>query len=236
MTVGPDDATGGTEDTPTVFVVDDDPAMCAALASAAASVSLAVEVCHDGAAALAVVDARRPGCLVLDMRLPDTDGFTLLAALRARGVRLPVIILTGYADVAMAVKALRAGVFDFFEKPTSAHALLERLQAAVAHDAEERVGADRLLDFASRVSRLTAREREVLDMVIAGHSSRYIAAALALSPKTVETHRAKLMVKTGAHSLAELIRLGLQVRLERGRLADIPTAAYATKPQGGSRR
>jgi FixJ family two-component response regulator len=136
----------------------------------------------------------------------------------------------------MAVKALRAGVFDFFEKPTGAQALLERVQAAVALDAEQRAGTDRLLDFASRVGRLTARERQVLDLVIAGHSSRDIATALALSPKTVETHRAKLMVKTGAHSLAELIRLGLQVGLERGRLADIHSTAYATKPQGGVRR
>ena len=236
MTVRSDDARAGAGGASTVFIVDDDPVVCAVVTRAAASVCLAAEAYASGAAALAGIRADRSGCLVLDLRLPDLDGFALLAALRARGVVLPVIILTGYADVETAVRALRAGVFDFIEKPVGAQMLLERLQAAVAHDAEQRAAATRLLEFSVRLGRLTRREREVMDLVIAGRSSRDIAAALALSPKTVETHRARLMSKTGAASLAELIRLGLLVGGDPERLAVEPAAAYASPPQGGARR
>ena len=219
-----------------MFVVDDDPNVRAAVAVAAASVSLRAEGFPDGAAALTGIDRERPGCLVLDLRLPDTDGFALIDALRGRGVLLPVIVVTSYASVPTAVQALRAGVFDFFEKPVGSQALLERVQAAIAVDAGKRAGWRQLLDFSGRLARLTAREREVMSLVIAGGSSRTIAAALALSPKTVETHRAKLMAKTGVSSLAELIRLGLLVDLESGGLAAIPGATYGTPPQGGARR
>jgi FixJ family two-component response regulator len=219
----------------TVFIVDDDAVARGAIARAAESVSLRVETFSDSAAALAGIDRDRPGCLVLDLHLPDGDAFALIAALRARGVLLPAIIATGFANVPTAVQALRAGVFDFFEKPIVTHALLERVAAAIAEDAMNREGWRRLLDFSGRVARLTAREREVMALVIAGGSSRTIAGALALSPKTVETHRAKVMAKTGVSSLAELIRLGLLSRLESGSLAGHPAAAYGTPPQGGSR-
>jgi two-component system response regulator FixJ len=219
---------------PTVFIVDDDPVVCTAVARAAASVSVSAEGFADGAAALAGIGAERPGCLVLDLRLPDTDGFALIAELRARGVLLPVLILTGYADVPTAVQALRAGVFDFFEKPVDSQTLLERIEAAIAIDASRRNDWRRLLDFSGRVARLTPREREVMDLVIAGGSSRSIAATLALSPKTVETHRAKLMAKTGVSSLAELIRLGLLVGLETGSLAADFGERYGLLP-GGNR-
>lgn len=219
-----------------MFVVDGDAAVRAAIARAAASVELRAEGFHDGAAALAGIDRERPGCVVLDLRLPDGDGFALIEALRARGVLLPVIMATAFADVPTAVRALRAGVCDFFEKPVSAQALLDRVQVAIVEDAAERESWGRLLDFSTRLARLTPREREVLALVIAGGSSRSIAGVLALSPKTVETHRAKLMAKTGVSSLAELIRLGLLARLEADRLAVDPAAAYGTAPRGGSRR
>jgi two-component system response regulator FixJ len=217
-----------------VFIVDDDPVVRTAVARAAASVSVSAEGFTDGAAALAGIAAERPGCLVLDLRLPDTDGFALIAELRARGVLLPVLILTGYADVPTAVQALRAGVFDFFEKPVDRQTLLERIEAAIAIDAGRRNDWRRLLDFSGRVARLTPREREVMNLVIAGGSSRSIAATLALSPKTVETHRAKLMAKTGVSSLAELIRLGLLVGLETGSLAADFGGRYGLLP-GGTR-
>jgi two-component system response regulator FixJ len=237
MTVRSDDTKAVPVEAPTVFIVDDDPIVRGVLARTAASVSLAAKAFPDGAAALAGIDGEQPGCLVLDLHLPDIDGFALIDALRARGVLLPVIVVTGYASVRTAVQALRAGVFDFFEKPIGSQALLERVQAAVAVDAARRASWRRLLDFSGRVARLTHREREVMDLVIAGGSSRTIAAALALSPKTVETHRAKLMAKTGVSSLAELIRLGLLVGLAPGgSLAADAAAAYGTAaPQGGDR-
>ena len=220
---------------PTVFIVDHDAAVRAEIARAAASVSLAAEGFIDAAAAVAGIQRDRPGCVVIDLQLPDSDGFALLGALRARGVMLPVIIATAAASVPTAVQALRSGVYDFFEKPVGSQALLERVQAAIAMDAEHRAGWTRLIDFSARVARLTRREREVLRLVLAGSSSRIIAATLMLSPKTVETHRAKLMAKTGVSSLAELIRLGLQVGVDPG-LAVAPIAAYGSPPQGGARR
>jgi FixJ family two-component response regulator len=235
MTVRSGDARAG-GDVPTVFIVDDDPAVRAVVARAADSVSLGVEVCGDGKAALAAIDPARGGCIVLDVRLPDGNGLDLLAALRARGVLLPAVILTGYASVTMAVEALRAGVFDFFEKPVGSQALVERLQAAIAVDLARRAGSHRVAEFTARMGRLTPREREVLAMVVEGSSSRQIAAALALGRKTVETHRANLMAKTGVSSLAELIRLGLLVDIERAGLADPSPAADATPPQRGMRR
>lgn len=219
-----------------MFIVDEDAGMRAAIASAAASVSLRAEGFADRAVALASIRGDRPGCVVLDLRVADGDGSAFIEALRDRGVLLPVIVVTSVTDVATAVQALRAGVFDFFEKPVGAQALLERLQAAIAEDAAKRGGWRRLLEFSGRVARLTPREREVMALVIAGRSSRTIASALELSPKTVETHRAKLMAKTGVSSLAELIRLGLLVRGEPHGLAADPRAAYATPPQGGARR
>ena len=218
-----------------MFIVDGDPDVRALMQRAAASVSLAVEACARGAEALTLIEAQRPGCLVLDLTPPDADGFALIAALRARGVVLPIIVLSGRADVALAVRALRAGVFDFLEKPVSAQVLLERVQAAIDLDRQRRAGARRLHDFTCRVDRLTPREREVMALVIEGRSSRDIAATLALSPKTVESHRARLMAKTGVASLAELIRLGLLASLGGDALAVSSAAAYASPPQGGAR-
>lgn len=210
--------------------------MCAAIAESAASVALDTQVFPDGASALAGIGRDRSGCIVLDLHVPGDEGFALIQALRNRGLALPIIVVTAFADVPTAVRALRAGAHDFFEKPLSAQALLDSVQLAIAEHATARAGWRRLLEFSGRVARLTRREREVMALLIAGGSSRTIAGTLALSPKTVETHRAKLMAKTGVTSLAELIRLGLLVEIQSGRLADDWAAAYAPRPQGGSRR
>lgn len=236
MTVRSGDIRAATGESPAVFVVGVDPDVCEAIAQAAASIGLVTEAFADRASALAGIPCERAGCIVLDLRLPDGDGFGLIDALRARGIAQPVLVITAFADVQTAVRALRAGAHDFFEKPVSAQALLDSVQVAIAEDAETRAGWRRLLEFSGRLARLTAREREVMALLIAGGSSRTIASALALSPKTVETHRAKLMAKTGVSSLAELIRLGLLVEIGSGRLAGAATAAYAPPPQGRSRR
>jgi FixJ family two-component response regulator len=236
MTVRSGNTRAATGEAPTVFIVDSDAGARAAIAAAAASVSLRAEAFAGAEAALGGIRGDRPGCIVLDLNLRTDDAFALIEAWREAGVVLPVIVVTSGTNVATAVQALRAGVFDFFEKPIATQALLERLQAAVAEDAAKRAGWRRLLEFSGRVARLTPREREVMQLVVAGGSSRTIASALSLSPKTVETHRAKMMAKTGVTSLAELIRLGLLTGIDSDALAADPAAAYATPPQGGARR
>ena len=202
---------GATLVRPTVFVVDDDPAMRAIVRNAAASVRLAVECYGKGADFLAAYDPDRPGCLVLDVRMPGMSGLELQTRLAARHAQIPIIIVTGYADVSMAVQALRAGAMDFIEKPFSSQALVERIQEAVERDRRLRRATVRFADFTIRVHRLTQRERQVLALIVEGRANKQIADRLALSRKTVETHRANLICKTGVESLAELIRFGLQL-------------------------
>ncbi|MEO8606014.1 MAG: response regulator [bacterium] len=220
---------------PTVFIVDDDPVVRAVVRSAAASIRLAAEGFASAAEFLARLDPARPGCALLDVRLPGMSGLELQAALAAAGAPWPIIIITGYADVGMAVRALRAGALDFLEKPLRRQLLLDRMQEAVARDREKRQHAASVAALIERLGRLTRREREVLSLIVVGQASKTIAATLALSHKTIETHRSNLMVKTGAGSLAELIRLGLL--LEGGdALAGPGGSAYGTPLLGRSRR
>jgi len=206
---GVDDAT--TLGPSTVFVVDDDPAVRALVRSVATSVHLAVECYARGTDFLLAYDPARPGCLVLDVRMPVMSGLELQAALVARGIQIPIIVVTGYANVSMVVQALRAGAMDFIEKPFGGQALLERVQEAITFDRGQRRATARFADFAGRLQKLTQREREVLALIVDGCANRQIAEQLALSRKTVETHRANLMSKTGVESLAELIRFGLKL-------------------------
>jgi len=199
---------------PTVFVVDDDPVVRAAVRVAAESVRLAYEGYAAAATFLAALDPARPGCLLLDVRLPGMSGLELQAEVTARGATWPIVFITGYADVATAVRVLRAGAVDFLEKPITGGVLVERIQQAVALDGVRRAAATHLAALRDRLASLTPREREVLGLIAAGQASKAIATSLTLSRKTVETYRAKLMLKTGASSLAELIRLGLL--LDRG--------------------
>jgi len=185
--------------------------MRAIVRNAAASVRLAVECYGKGADFLAAYDPDRPGCLVLDVRMPGLSGLELQTRLAARHAQIPIIIVTGYADVSMAVQALRAGAMDFIEKPFSSQALVERIQEAVERDRRLRRATVRFADFTIRVHRLTQRERQVLALIVEGRANKQIADRLALSRKTVETHRANLISKTGVESLAELIRFGLQL-------------------------
>ena len=218
-----------------MFVVDDDPVVRAAVRVAAESVGLAVAAYASSSAFLAGLEPERPGCVLLDVRLPGMSGLDVHAELAARGALWPVIFITGYGDVRTAVQVLRAGALDFLEKPIAGGVLLERIQEAVSLDRVRRAAASRHRELTGRLARLTPREREVLGLIAAGQASKAIAASLTLSRKTVETHRAKLMVKTGAGSLAELIRLGLL--LDRSDpLAELLGSAYGSPPPGRSRR
>ena len=194
---------------PTVFVVDDDRAMRESLSWLLDSVGLRVRSYATAAEFLADHDPAQPGCLVLDVRMPGMSGLDLQAELARRGVELPTIVITGHAEVSMAVRAVKAGALDFIEKPFSDQLLLDRVRQALEIDLEVREVRRRREDALRRLATLTAREREVLNLVVAGKQNKEIASELGVSPKTVEVHRAHVMSKMCVDSLAELIRITL---------------------------
>jgi two-component system response regulator FixJ len=147
------------------------------------------------------------GCIVSDVRMPDMDGLQLLRRLKETGVTLPVIVMTGHADVALAVEAMKLGALDFIEKPFSDEVLIGAIKSALARQNSPAAGD--VDQIRSRMASLTERERDVLNGLLAGHPNKTIAFDLGLSPRTVEVHRAKVMTKMGASSLSELVRMAL---------------------------
>jgi FixJ family two-component response regulator len=192
---------------PIVFVVDDDPAMRASLRWLIESVGLAVRTASTAQEFLATYDPGSPGCLVLDVRMPGMSGLDLQAEMAARRIELPILIITGYAEVPIAVRAMKAGAFDFIEKPFSDQTLLDRIRKAISVDRNARREREEVSSALKRLSNVTRREHDVMDRVVAGKSNKVIAAELGLSMKTVEVHRKRVMDKMGAESLADLIRL-----------------------------
>jgi RNA polymerase sigma factor (sigma-70 family) len=199
---------------PIVFVVDDDPAMRDSLRWLLESVGLQVQTYATAAEFLAGRDPSTPGCLVLDVRMPGMSGLDLQEELRRRHTDLPTIVVTGHAEVPMAVRAVKAGAIDFIEKPFSDQLLLDRVRQALEIDRQERETRARREEARRRVGHLTPREREVLDLVVAGRANKEIASALGLSPKTVEVHRARVMEKMEVDSLADLIKVAMQASAE----------------------
>ncbi len=199
---------------PVVFVVDDDEAVRASVAMLLESVALPVETFASAGDFLDAWPGDRPGCLVLDLRMPGLSGLELQERLVERGSRLPIIFLTGHGDVPDAVAAMRAGAVDFLRKPFRDQDLLDRIQQALEMDRARRSAAGERTELAARLERLTPREREVLDRVVAGQPNKQIAAELGVSDRTVEIHRARAMAKMEAASLAELVRLVLRARGE----------------------
>jgi FixJ family two-component response regulator len=195
---------------PTVFIVDDDLAMRDSLYWLIESVGFAVKTYAKAQAFLEEYLPSQPGCLVLDVRLPGLSGLELQDYLLAHKIRLPVIIITGYAEVPMAIRALKQGAVDFLEKPFSHQLLLDRIRQAVEMDVQTRLQEAESADIAARLALLTPREREVMEQVVAGKANKVIAYELDLSQKTVEVHRANMMKKMQANSLAELVHLALR--------------------------
>ena len=192
---------------PTVFVIDDDNAVRHFLRGLIASVNLRVEAFASAQEFLAAYRSSSPGCLLLDIRMPGMSGLELQQELSVRGIDLPVIVLTGHGDVQVAVHAMKAGAVDFIEKPFNNELLLDRVQKAVAKSVdtyEDRIKRDEILN---RRKLLTPRERQVLDLVVAGESNKGIARHLHISEKTVEIHRANVMGKMQAKSLADLVKM-----------------------------
>ena len=194
---------------PTVFVVDDDPAMRNSLRWLIESVGLAVAAYATAEEFLERYEPSRPGCLVLDVRMPGMSGLDLQDALAQRRITIPTIVITGHAEVAMAVRAVKAGAVDFIPKPFSDQLLLDRIRQALEQDRRDRETREHETDVARRVSHLTQREREVMDLIVAGKANKEVAAELGVSPKTVEVHRAHVMEKMRVASLADLVRLAL---------------------------
>lgn len=193
-------------DAPKVYVVDDDPAMRDSLRWLLESVDFSVQVFDSATAFLDGYGGERPACLVLDVRMPGMSGLDLQDELVRRGVTIPMIMISAHGDVPVAVRALKSGAIDFIEKPFSDQLLLDRVRQALQRD-ERAAQADEVRSkIKDRLDSLTPREREVLEMVVEGSPNRAIAANLDLSQKTIEIHRARVMTKMEAGSLAELVR------------------------------
>lgn len=192
-----------------VFIVDDDEAMRNSLRWLIESVGHSVETYDSAQAFLDNHYPGRSGCLLLDVRMPGMSGLELQSQLESHDIRLPVIILTGHGDVGMAVKAMKAGAMDFIEKPFDDELLLAALEKALSQDAEKRELRSSQAEILARMGQLTKRENQVMDMVTNGKSNKEIAAELNVSAKTVEAHRAHVMEKMQAGSLAELVRMAM---------------------------
>ena len=197
--------------TPAIFIVDDDPAVRDSLALLLGLRGYATVSFASGEALLAGIGPDARGCILLDLRMPGIDGLAAQAELAARGIKLPVIILTAHGDVPTARSALKAGAFDFLEKPIDDSTMLTAIEAAFAAEARARTHLDRMAALRARVARLTQREREVLELVARGQHNREIAVALGISPRTVEVYKARLMDKLQVERLPELIRLTLDL-------------------------
>jgi two-component system response regulator FixJ len=196
---------------PTIFVVDDDSAVRDALKLLLRSVGQAVETFGSAQEFLDAYSEDRPGCLVLDIRMPGMSGLELQQRLNEKHSILPIIFITGHGDVPMAVEAMQAGAVDFIQKPFRDQDLIDRINQALEKDGSNRAALGERNDIRRRLETLTPREREVLDLVVHGKANKVIAGDLKLSQRTVEIHRARVMEKMQASSLAHLVRMVLEV-------------------------
>ena len=196
--------------TQTVHVIDDDEAMRESIAFLLESAKFAARVYETAPALLARADKLEPGCIVTDVRMPEMSGLELVVRVKELHLSHPVIVITGHADVALAVEAMKAGVADFLEKPFEDEALLSAVRAALA-GGDEAAGKELgRVEVEARLATLTEREREVFDAVVGGASNKLAAQELGISPRTVEIYRANVMQKMGAEHLSALVRMAMR--------------------------
>jgi len=191
----------------TVFIVDDDEAVRDSIMELVESVGLQAEAFASAQAFLEVYHADRAGCLVLDVRMARMSGLALQAKLNEIDAKLPIIFITGHGDIPMAVEALKAGAFDFIQKPYHEQSLLESINKALARDESRRAATPQDTQMAGRIAMLTDREREVLRLLVDGKSNVTIADELGISPRTVEIHRSRVLNKFQVRSVAQLVRI-----------------------------
>lgn len=200
------------EKIPTIFVVDDDDAVRSSLKLLLKSVGLSATAVASAKDFLATYDQSQPGCLVLDVRMPGMSGLELQEQLNLRGAMLPVIFITGHGDIPMAVEAMQHGAFDFLQKPFRDQDFIDRVQRALDQDRENRLRLREKDAIRGHFDSLTPREREVLALVTQGKANKVMAGDLGVSQRTIEIHRARVMEKMEANSLAQLVRMVLDMR------------------------
>lgn len=196
-------------DRSTVYVIDDDTEMREFVVILGRSIGLEVKAFASPLDFLETYDGRRPGCILLDLIMPGIGGLEAQQRFTEDGIDLPVILLSGYGDIASAVRGIKAGAAEFLEKPVSRHVLLEHVQRCLAQDAERAKAAAATRDLRDRFAALSRREAEILESIVEGRSSREIGDLLGISAKTVSIHRGNLLKKTGARSTGQLIGMTL---------------------------
>ncbi|GGE76312.1 DNA-binding response regulator [Streptosporangium jomthongense] len=196
----------------TVYVVEDDEAVRDSLELLLKSDGKPVKTYESALAFLKDYSESMAGCIVLDIRMPGMDGMELQKKLNEKHSILPIIFVTGHGDVPMAVDAMKEGAVDFIQKPYREEALLEKIEAALAQDMEQRKTLDEKQEIIRRIKSLTPREHEIMDRMIEGQANKVIAIELEISQRTVEIHRSRVMHKMGTHSLAHLVRMVLSVK------------------------
>ena len=197
-----------------VHVIDYDPAVRDSLAFLLETANLSPRTYDSAVAFLEALPQVTSGCVVTDVRMPEMTGIELVRRLKGQGFRLPIVMITGHADVPLAVEAMKAGVADFIEKPFDDEVLLAAIAAALRDGEKDRQGAAEAAEISARMDILSGREREVLGGLVAGHANKVIAFDLGISPRTVEIYRANVMTKMKAASLSELVRMAMLA--ERG--------------------
>jgi FixJ family two-component response regulator len=197
-----------------VFIVDDDDAVRESLEFLMKSINQPAESYASAKDFLAAHHPDKPGCLLLDIRMPGMSGIELQEELKRREAHIPIIFITGHGDVPMAVKAIQAGAADFIQKPFRDQELIDRIREVLVEDAQERAERLERGEILHRMSTLTEREREVMEQVVVGKANKVVAIDLSVSQRTVEIHRANVMEKMKAKSLAQLVRLVMRARGE----------------------
>lgn len=219
----------------TIFLVDDDPAVRKALSRVLREEGWNVETFESAETFLARGRPQGPGCLVLDVTMPGLDGLALQRRLAEEGHALPIVFLTGHGDIPMSVRAIKAGAADFLTKPVNSEALLSAVNAAIDRDVSARKARVEIAGFEQRLATLTSREREVLAAVVKGKLNKQIAGDLGIVEQTVKFHRARIMERMQARTVAELMHIAARVGIEAA-ASDAHAAALApdgTAPTGG---
>ena len=193
----------------TVHVIDDDEAMRESLSFLLGTSGFGVKTFDSAMTFLEALPGLDPTCVVTDVRMPQIDGLEMMRRMRAVGQHCPVIIMTGHGDVPLAVEAMKLGAFDFLEKPFDDSALLASVRSALGHREKHSMQETERKHIEKRLAQLSARERQVLDGLVAGQANKVIAYELGISPRTVEIYRANVMTKMQANSLSDLVRMAL---------------------------